>query len=235
MAISRDKKLNKSNELIEQSERNFLKKERLNQPMSTRFRGYLPVIVDIETGGFNSQTDAILELGAVIPSMDESGKLVVDQTFFQRIVPFEGSNLEESALKFTGIDPNHPLRIAQPERDVFTNFFDIVRAAMKANGCNRAILTGHNAHFDHSFVNAAAEWQKFKRNPFHPFSNFDTATLSGLAFGQTVLARACEAAGIDFSNEEAHSARYDANKTAELFFCIVNRWKELGGWPLGNQ
>ena len=97
-------------------------------------------IVDIETGGFNSQTDAILELGAVIPSMDESGKLVVDQTFFQRIVPFEGSNLEESALKFTGIDPNHPLRIAQPERDVFTNFFDIVRAAMKANGCNRACL-----------------------------------------------------------------------------------------------
>lgn len=235
MAISRDKDLKKSNEFTEQNGANFLEKDKPNKPMAARFRGYLPVIVDVETGGFNSATDAILELGAVIPSMTEAGELIVGQTFFQRIIPFEGSNLEDSALKFTGIDPNHPLRIAQPERDVFTNFFDIVRKAMKANDCNRAILTGHNAHFDQSFVNAAAERHKFKRNPFHPFSNFDTATLSGLAFGQTVLARACEAAGIKFSNEEAHSARYDANKTAELFFCIVNRWKNLGGWPLGGD
>lgn len=224
--------MKKSNEFTEQNGANFLKKDKPNNPMAARFRGYLPVIVDIETGGFNSATDAILELGAVIPSMTGAGELIVDQTFFQRIIPFEGSNLEDSALKFTGINPNHPLRVAQPERDVFANFFDIVRAAIKANDCNRAILTGHNAHFDQSFVNAAAERHKFKRNPFHPFSNFDTATLSGLAFGQTVLARACETAGIDFSNEEAHSARYDANKTAELFFCIVNRWKNLGGWPL---
>jgi ribonuclease T len=235
LAISRDKDLKKSNEFTEQNGANFLEKDKPNKPMAARFRGYLPVIVDVETGGFNSATDAILELGAVIPSMTEAGELIVGQTFFQRIIPFEGSNLEDSALKFTGIDPNHPLRIAQPERDVFTNFFDIVRKTMKANDCNRAILTGHNAHFDQSFVNAAAERHKFKRNPFHPFSNFDTATLSGLAFGQTVLARACEAAGIKFSNEEAHSARYDANKTAELFFCIVNRWKNLGGWPLGGD
>jgi ribonuclease T len=235
LAISRDKDLKKSNKFTEQNGANFLEKDKPNKPMAARFRGYLPVIVDVETGGFNSATDAILELGAVIPSMTEAGELIVGQTFFQRIIPFEGSNLEDSALKFTGIDPNHPLRIAQPERDVFTNFFDIVRKAMKANDCNRAILTGHNAHFDQSFVNAAAERHEFKRNPFHPFSNFDTATLSGLAFGQTVLARACEAAGIKFSNEEAHSARYDANKTAELFFCIVNRWKNLGGWPLGGD
>jgi ribonuclease T len=226
--------LKKPNEFIRQNGANFLKKDMPNKPMAARFRGYLPVIVDVETGGFNSATDAILELGAVIPGMTQTGELIVDQTFFQRIIPFEGSNLEDSALKFTGIDPNHPLRIAQPERDVFTNFFDVVRAALKANDCNRAILTGHNAHFDQNFVNAAAARHKFKRNPFHPFSNFDTATLSGLAFGQTVLARACETAGIDFSTEEAHSARYDANKTAELFFCIVNRWKNLGGWPLSD-
>ena len=110
--------------------------------------------------------------------------------------------------------------------------FTLVRDAMKADHCKRAILVGHNAHFDHGFVNAASERHKLKRNPFHPFSNFDTATLSGLAYGQTVLARACEAAGIEFDSNEAHSARYDAEKTAELFCGIVNKWQQLGGWPI---
>lgn len=200
--------------------------------MAARFRGYLPVIIDVETGGFNAKTDAMLEVGAVIPCFNAAGELETEQTFFQRIVPFEGANLEEAALKFTGIDPFHPLRIARPEKDVMTTLFGVIRQALKANGCKRAILVGHNAHFDHGFINAASERHGLKRNPFHPFSSFDTATLSGLAFGQTVLARACECAGIDFDNQEAHSARYDAAKTAELFYEIVNRWQRLGGWPL---
>ena len=91
---------------------------------------------------------------------------------------------------------------------------------------------GQNSHFDHGFLNAASERNNLKRNPFHPFSSFDTATLSGLAYGQTVLARACEVADIEFDNNEAHSARYDAEKTAELFCKIVNKWKDLGGWPI---
>ena len=70
-----------------------------------------------------------------------------------------------------------------------------------------------------------------KRNPFHLFSTFDTATLGGLVLGQTVLAKACESAGIEFENANAHSALYDAEKTAELFCYIVNRFHELGGWP----
>jgi len=108
--------------------------------------------------------------------------------------------------------------------------FQVVRKEIKEQGCNRAILVGHNAHFDAGFVNAAVERCSIKRNPFHPFSHFDTATLSGLAYGQTVLARACAEAGIEFDNAEAHSAAYDAQKTAELFCGIVNRWKDLGGW-----
>jgi len=200
--------------------------------LASRFRTYLPVVVDIETGGFNSNTDAILEISAVILAMDEKGILGVDQTYFQRVIPFEGSNIEEAALKFTGIDPYHPLRIARSEREVMQTMFKMIRDAMKSNGCKRAILVGHNAHFDHGFVNAASERHELKRNPFHPFSSFDTATLSGLAYGQTVLARACEAAGIDFDSKEAHSARYDAEKTAELFCGIVNKWQDLGGWPL---
>ena len=200
--------------------------------LADRFRTYLPVVIDVETGGFNSETDAILEISAVILSMDNEGDLVINQTFFSRVIPFDGSNIEDSALKFTGIDPYHPLRVARPEKVIFQNMFKLVRDAMKSNSCKRAILVGHNSHFDHNFLNAASERNNLKRNPFHPFSSFDTATLSGLAYGQTVLARACDAAEIEFDNNEAHSARYDAEKTAELFCKIVNKWKQLGGWPL---
>lgn len=200
--------------------------------LAGRFRTYLPVVIDIETGGFNSNTDAILEISAVILAMDENGILGIDQSYFQRIIPFEGSNIEEAALKFTGIDPYHPLRIARTEREVMQTMFKMVRDAMKSTECKRAILVGHNAHFDHGFINAASERHNLKRNPFHPFSSFDTATLSGLAYGQTVLARACEVAGIEFDSREAHSARYDAEKTAELFCGIVNKWQQLGGWPI---
>jgi ribonuclease T len=200
--------------------------------LANRFRTYLPVVVDVETGGFNAATDAILEIAAVIPAMDEDGVLSIEQTYFHRIIPFDGANIEEAALKFTGIDPYHPLRIARGEKEVFQTMFKIIRDAMKSNDCKRAILVGHNAHFDHGFINAASERHNLKRNPFHPFSSFDTASLSGLAYGQTVLSRACEAASIEFDENEAHSARYDAEKTAELFCKIVNRWKDLGGWPL---
>jgi len=200
-----------------------------------RFRGYLPIVIDVECGGFNNQTDAILEIAAVTVGMDEHGILEPEDTWFYRVEPFPGANLEDSALKFTGIDPFHPLRIAHKEPEVFREMFKNIRKKMKSEHCTRAILVGHNAHFDQGFVNAAAERNNLKRNPFHPFSNLDTASLSALAFGQTVLSRACECAGIDFNNEEAHSARYDAEKTAELFCHIVNRWQELGGWPLEQQ
>ena len=208
--------------------------ERDSSPLAGRFRTYLPVVIDIETGGFNSVTDAVLEISAVILKMDKDEKLVIDQTFFSRVIPFEGSNIEASALKFTGIDPYHPLRVARPEKIVFQTMFKLVRDAMKLNGCKRAILVGHNSHFDHNFLNAASERTQLKRNPFHPFSSFDTASLSGLAYGQTVLARACDTANIDFDDNQAHSAKYDAEKTAELFCKIVNKWKDLGGWPLGT-
>jgi ribonuclease T len=203
-----------------------------NSGIASRFRQFLPVVVDVEIGGFNARTDAILEVAAVIPTMTPDGRMEIEQTFFQRVIPFEGANLEEAALKFTGIDPFHPLRIARGEKDVMTTMFKMIREAVKQHGCKRAILVGHNAHFDHGFITAASDRHQLKRNPLHPFSSFDTASLSGLAFGQTVLSRACAAAGIPFDENEAHSARYDAERTAELFCLIVNRWRDLGGWPL---
>jgi ribonuclease T len=199
-----------------------------------RFRGFLPVVVDVETGGFISSTDALLEIAATIVRMDSSGRLQVHATHQYHIEPFEGANIEQAALDFTGIDPYHPFREADKEKDAFADLFGIIRREMKDQECNRAILVGHNAHFDAGFVNAAVERCGIKRNPFHPFSHFDTATLAGLAFGQTVLAKACEQASIEFDNAEAHSAAYDAEKTAELFCDIVNRWHDSGGWrPLG--
>lgn len=199
-------------------------------PMAQRFRGYLPVVVDVETGGFNSATDALLEIAAVTIGMDEQGLLFPEHTYFFRVEPFEGANIEAAALEFTGIKLDHPLRMAVKEEQALQEIFRGVRKAVKSNGCKRAILVGHNSSFDLGFLNAAATRCDIKRNPFHPFSSFDTATLAGLAYGQTVLARACQSAGIEFDGREAHSARYDTEKTAELFCGIVNRWKEMGGW-----
>ena len=198
--------------------------------ISDRFRGFLPVVIDVETGGFVASTDAILEVAATTVRMDEEGLLSVHRTHNFHVTPFEGANIEQSALDFTGIDPYHPFREAVAEEDAMTEMFRAVRKEIREQGCSRAILVGHNAHFDAGFINAAVERNGIKRNPFHPFSFFDTATLSGLAYGQTVLAKACAEAGIAFDNNEAHSAAYDAERTAELFCDIVNRWKESGGW-----
>jgi len=199
-------------------------------PMAERFRGYLPVVVDVETGGFNCATDALLEIAATTIGMDESGFLYPEHTLFFRVEPFAGANIEQAALDFTGIKLDHPLRMAVSEEHALTEIFRSLRKSLKSNGCKRAILVGHNSSFDLGFLNAAVLRCDLKRNPFHPFSSFDTATLAGLAYGQTVLAKACQAADIDFDGKEAHSARYDTEKTAELFCGIVNRWKEMGGW-----
>jgi len=200
--------------------------------LRNRFRGYLPVIIDVETGGFNAATDALLEVAAVTVRMDEDGTLWPDQIAHHHVEPFQGANIEKAALDFTGIDPYHPFRMSVTEEEALEDIFKMVRRAIKEANCTRAILVGHNAFFDQGFVNSAVARTHIKRNPFHPFSCFDTATLSGLAYGQTVLAKACESAGIEFSVKEAHSAVYDATKTAELFCRIVNTWKDLGGWPL---
>lgn len=200
--------------------------EKQKEIVSGRFRGYYPVAVDVETGGFNSATDALLEVAATTFSIDESGFWTMDECLSRHVEPFEGANLEPAALEFTGINPEHPFRkqIAVPEKEALQDIFKIVRQRMKAYGCKRAILVGHNPSFDLGFINAAVERSGIKRNPFHPFSTFDTATLGGLAYGQTVLSRAVIAAGIHWDPEQAHSARYDTEKTAELFCNIVNRW-----------
>lgn len=182
----------------------------------------MPVVVDVETGGFNENTDALLQIAAVILSMDEKGLLSCVETHTCHVKPFEGANLEPKSLEINGIDPDHPLRMAIDEKQALPKIFKPVRQALKENNCKRAILVGHNANFDLKFINAAAERSGIKRNPFHPFSTFDTVSLAGLAYGQTVLSRSVQTAGLEWDNREAHSAIYDAEMTAQLFCKIVN-------------
>jgi ribonuclease T len=193
--------------------------------MATRFRGFLPVVIDVETGGFNHQTDALLEIAAVMLEMRSDGSLARGNTYRHHVVPFPGSNLEPASLAVNGIDPYHPFRLALPETDALQEIFKEVRRAVRDADCKRAVLVGHNSFFDLNFLNAAVARNDIKRNPFHPFSSFDTATLGGVAFGQTVLMRATLASGQEWDSSSAHSASYDAERTADLFCTVCNQFQ----------
>ena len=193
-------------------------------PLAQRFRGYLPVIIDIETAGFNPKKNAMLEIAAVIVEINSHHQLEITERYTTHVVPFKNSELDPAALKFNGIDPHHPFRMAIDEKEALELLFKPIKAAVKRNECTRAILVGHNPAFDIGFLNAAIHRTQIKRSPFHPFSTFDTATLGGLAYQQTVLAKIAHAAGLEWDNAKAHSALYDAEKTAELFCKIINRW-----------
>ena len=205
-----------------------------NLTLKERFRGYYPVVIDIETAGFNATEDAILEIATCTIKLDEQGMAVPDSVLDFAVAPFEGANLNPSSLAFTGIDPHCPERNAETENQVIRSICKEIRKQQKAAGCHRSILVAHNAAFDSAFFNAALARSRFKRSPFHPFVTFDTTSLAGFVYGQTVLSTACEAAGIEFDKSQAHSAKYDAEKTAELFCLMLNRYKELGGWPPAN-
>lgn len=192
--------------------------------MNERFRGFLPVVVDVETGGFDWNRHALLEIAVQPIEIDDAGLLVPGEIASAHLVPAPGTDIDPKSLAITGIDLNHPFRLAKPEHEALDHVFAAVRAAVRKHECQRAILVGHNAHFDLNFLNAAVARTQHKRNPFHPFSVFDTVTLAGVAYGQTVLARAAMAAGIAWNGEHAHSAVYDTERTAELFCKIVNAW-----------
>lgn len=209
--------------------------EAVPSPLASRFRGYFPVIVDIETAGFNAKTDAMLELAATTVTMNEQGQLLPGNTYSYNIQPFPNANLEASSLAFTGIDPFCPERKALEEKVALSELFKALRKEQKAHDCQRTVLVAHNAAFDNAFLNAAIERTKHKRSPFHPFVTFDTTTLSGLVVGKTVLSEACELLGIEFDKDKAHSAAYDSEKTAELFCNMVNRYQALGGWPFVSE
>lgn len=186
-----------------------------------RIRGYLPVVIDIETAGFNAKTDAVLEVCAITIGVDEDGIFYPKRPKHFHIEPFEGANLEPAALKFNGIDVGNPLRMAVSEKEALSQIFQALRTEIKDQECTRAILVGHNAFFDLGFLYAASSRSKLK-NPFHQFSTIDTVSLAALYYGETVLAKAMQVANIEWDDGSAHSALYDTQKTAELFCQIFN-------------
>ncbi len=195
--------------------------------MTQRFRGFLPVVVDVETGGFDCERHALLEIAVQPIEMDAEGWLQPGELQSTHVQPFPGAEIDPRSLEITGIDVDHPFRGALAEREALNHVFLPVRQAIRRHGCQRAILVGHNAAFDLGFLNAAVRRCDHKRNPFHPFSTFDTVSLAGLAVGQTVLSRAVESIGLSWEPREAHSAVYDTERTAQLFCRILNRWREL--------
>src|ERR1700743_3706840 len=102
-----------------------------NTLMARRFRGFLPVVIDVETGGFHAATDALLEIAAVMIEMDPDGTLRRGPTHSFHVKPFEGGRLDPAALSITGIDPHHPLRPALPERDALQRLFPDIHHAIR--------------------------------------------------------------------------------------------------------
>ena len=195
--------------------------------LSRRFEGNMPVVIDVETGGVHHPTDALLEVGVVFVDFDDAGQLIPTSSDCYHVAPFEGSNITEEALAINKIEPDHPFRMARPESEVMTEFFELIRKVQQQAGCQRSILVGHNAHFDLGFIRAAADRCGIKQSPLHSFTCYDTATLAALAYGHSVLAKALKAAKIPFNKHEAHSALYDAQCTATLFCKIVNTWDAM--------
>jgi len=192
--------------------------------LKDRIRGYLPVVIDVETSGFNEQTDALLEICAIILGMDEEGSFFAKTTLHYHVEPFKGANIEASAIKFNGIDIDNPFRLAVTEKKALSEIFDHINEELETEECSRAILVGHNAFFDLGFVKAATLRANLK-SPFHQFSTIDTVSLSALCCGETVLAKAISKMDIEWDNNEAHSALYDTQKTSELFCQIFNSHK----------
>ncbi len=191
--------------------------------MADRFRGFLPVVVDLETGGFDPDVHAILEIAAVQLRFHRE-RIEPDRQWQQAVEPFPGARVEDASLKVTGIDLEDPNRRAAPENLAVKGLFREVRRAVREAGCTRAILVAHNAAFDQQFLSNAVARQQIKRSPFHPFSFIDTASLAAVTYGHTVLSEACARAQIEFEPAKAHNALYDAQRTAELFCAIVNAW-----------
>jgi ribonuclease T len=195
--------------------------------IDSRFRGFLPVVVDLETGGLDATQSAILELAYSIPERAPDGRWRAGPVRDFQIAPFSGAVISDASLKLTGINLDDPRRAPQSEAKVFATLQADIAHALTVTGCKRAILVGHNTHFDLHFLLAMGRRLGVSESPFHPFCVLDTVTLGVLLYGHTVLARCVPAAGLEFVNRDAHSAAYDCLKTSELFVAVLNQYGAL--------
>ena len=95
---------------FDDEERDPVTSGKAKSPLAYRFRGFLPVVVDVETGGFDPIRDALLEVAFVFIDYDELQGWQRVATENYHIEPFKNSNIDPGALSFNKIDPNHPFR-----------------------------------------------------------------------------------------------------------------------------
>ncbi len=58
---------------------------KLSTKLNKRFRGFLPIVIDVETGGFDAENNALLEVAAVILGMDDDGQLVITESLARNV------------------------------------------------------------------------------------------------------------------------------------------------------
>ena len=73
--------------------------------LKDRFRKFLPVVVDLETGGFDPKKNAILEIAIQLIDEDNS-KLILGDSHRYHINPFNGLIVNKDALEFLKLDLN---------------------------------------------------------------------------------------------------------------------------------
>ena len=101
--------------------------------MKTKFRKYLPVVVDLETGGFTPSSDAILEIAITLINYDR--EFSVGETHRFHIDPFPGLKIHQDALEFTKINLEHPLRNAVSEQEALQSIFKIINQTIFFINC----------------------------------------------------------------------------------------------------
>ena len=190
--------------------------------LKNRFRKYLPVVIDLETGGFDPSKNPILEIAMQFIEINNN-KFILGEGIRYHVIPESQLEIDPDSLEFTKIHLNHPLRQAIAAEEAIKNICKLVNKQRSKEECSRAILVGHNAHFDLSFLQANIERYDIKNSPFHPFSVIDTVSLGAAFTGQTVLARIAKELSIDYDNDLAHSAAYDAEITAKVFCDLLNK------------
>ena len=187
--------------------------------LKKHFRGFVPVVIDLETSGPDASVHGILEVAAVYPKWD--GVWSSGTVFHKHVAMFDGALESEESMKIHGIIPDHPFRGALSEKDMMQSLSDSIDAVCQEFGSTKAVLVAHNPNFDMGFIRAAQERTGIHLR-MHAYTMFDTATMGMLMNRETVLARLCMRAGLKFDVTQAHGALYDATMTAEVFWLMVN-------------
>jgi ribonuclease T len=197
------------------------------QHISERFRQFLPVVIDLETGGLDPNKHALLEIAATPILYDTRYGFYYDDIFHEHVKPHPSTQIDQQALAINQIVVDSALRFAVEETYAIKTLVQWINAYLKKTSCSKAIIVAHNAHFDLRFLINAMTRSSNERCPLHRFSTLDTVTMSALVYGETVLAKALNKARIDFNENNAHGALYDTWKTAQLFCQIVNLFPSL--------